>query len=238
MTEKLQKVLARAGLGSRREIERWIVAGQVRVDGRIALLGDRVGLTAKILLNEKPVSVPTPTAMPAVLLYHKPEAQICTRFDPEGRPTVFDQLPPPPGGRWVIVGRLDFNTSGLLLFTNDGEWANKWMHPATHLTRIYAVRVFGAVKANALVKLQQGVMLEDGMARFESIVPMNREKRNAWFKVSISMGRNRIVRRLWESQQLQVNRLIRLQFGPLCLPRDLAPGTYKMLSATEISNLL
>ncbi len=238
MTEKLQKVLARVGLGSRREIERWIANGQVNVDGKIAVLGDRVALTAKIAVDGKPISLLADANATTVLLYHKPEGEMCTRLDPEGRPTVFDHLPLLPSGRWVMVGRLDFNTSGLLLFTNNGELANQWMHPSSHLQRVYAVRVFGVVNAAMLQNLQQGVMLEDGMARFDSIEAMKDGNRNSWYKVSIAEGRNRIVRRLWESQHVQVSRLIRLQFGSLTLPRELAAGSYQFLSASDLAEMV
>lgn len=241
MNEKLQKVLARAGLGSRREMETWIEAGRIKVNGAIAQLGMRVDDTAQISVDGKLLqqeqTVKT-SALPAVLIYHKPEGEVCTRSDPEGRPTVFDQLPKPPFGRWIIVGRLDFNTSGLLLFTNDGELANKLMHPSNHLQRIYTVRVYGAITEEILNKLQQGVMLEDGKAHFDKIEKMTGTGTNNWYEVSVSMGRNRIVRRLWESQDIKINRLIRTQFGPIVLPKTLKPGQFILLSRTNVELLM
>ncbi len=244
MTEKLQKVLARNGLGSRREIEAWIVAGRISINGQLAQLGDRIDDVAKITLDGKPVSLSTEQASSTqaiVLIYHKPEGEVCTRKDPENRPTVFARLPKLITGRWVMVGRLDFNTSGLLLFTNDGELAHKLMHPSFHLTRVYAVRIFGEVNKQILRNLQQGVQLEDGRAQFDTIESMEQGKtlgKNQWYQVSVSSGRNRIVRRLWESQGLRVNRLIRLQYGPIHLPKNLQPGSFVQLSAENLKLLI
>lgn len=240
MTEKLQKVLAQAGLGSRREMERWIQAGRVQVNDQPAQLGDRVDNQAHITVDGKLIqsaTKPKISAAPALLMYHKPIGELCTRHDPEGRPTVFDHLPPPSSGRWIMVGRLDYNTSGLLLFTNDGELANQLMHPSHHQKRVYAVRVYGVVKDATLKRLQQGVELEDGWAHFDSLESMGGEGRNHWYKVSVSMGKNRIVRRLWESQDVKVNRLMRLEFGPLSLPRNLQAGQYVLLPATTVKQL-
>lgn len=239
MTEKLQKILAQAGLGSRREMERWIEAGRVQVNHHPAKLGDRADITATIHVDGKPIKIPSSTqTLPALLMYHKPLGEVCTRHDPEGRPTVFDHLPPPPLGRWIIVGRLDYNTSGLLLFTNDGKLANQLMHPSFHLKRVYAARIYGTADTTVLNRLQQGVLLEDGHARFDTLESMGGEGKNHWYRVSVSMGRNRIVRRLWESQGVQVNRLMRLEFGPLCLPRSLKAGEHCLLPATEVRALL
>jgi 23S rRNA pseudouridine2605 synthase len=237
MTEKLQKILAKTGLGSRREIERWIEAGRVSLNGKIAKLGDRAEADAEIQLDGQPIKKLNNPTSPAVLIYHKPEGEVCTRHDPEGRPTVFAHLPPPPAGRWVMVGRLDFNTSGLLLFTNDGELANRLMHPKFHLTRTYKVRIYGGVDNAILSRLQTGVQLEDGVARFDSVEFIGGEGRNQWYQVSISMGRNRIVRRLWESQDIKVNRLIRTSFGRITLPRELAVGQSRLLAEGEVLKL-
>lgn len=238
MSEKLQKVLAQLGLGSRREIERWIAAGRIQVNDQTAKLGDRVDSQARIKLDGKPIKLTTLTTVtPVVLMYHKPEGEMCTRHDPEGRATVFDHLPPPPSGRWVMVGRLDYQTSGLLLFTNDGALANQLMHPSFHLKRVYAVRVYGEVTPDTLSRLQRGVRLEDGLAKFDIIEPMSGEGRNHWYKVTVAMGRNRIVRRLWESQDISVNRLIRLEFGPLVLPRSLNAGEWQLLRAEQAEHL-
>lgn len=238
MSEKLQKILAQAGLGSRREMERWIEAGRICVNHTPAKLGDRVDETALIEVDGYPLkSTPDTSALPTVLMYHKPVGELCTRHDPEGRPTVFDQLPNPPSGRWIMAGRLDYNTSGLLLFTNDGELANQLMHPSFHLKRVYAVRVYGSVMDTTLTRLKRGVELEDGEAFFDTIESMGGDGRNHWYKVSVSMGKNRIVRRLWESQSVKINRLMRIEFGPVVLPRTLEAGQYLMLSREEIRRL-
>jgi 23S rRNA pseudouridine2605 synthase len=238
MTDKLQKILAQTGLGSRREMEHWIDAGRVQVNDRPARLGDRVDSHDKISVDGQLLNrAGQTTEQPKVLMYHKPIGELCTRHDPEGRPTVFDRLPPLASGRWIVVGRLDYNTAGLLLFTNDGALANQLMHPAFHLTRVYAVRVYGAVLDSVLNRLERGVMLEDGEAHFDAIESMGGEGSNHWYKVRISMGRNRIVRRLWEAQSVKVNRLIRIEFGPLTLPRDLQPGQAVPLTAKEVEGL-
>lgn len=236
MSEKLQKILAQAGLGSRREIERWIAAGRVQVNNLTAKLGERVDTLAQVSIDGKPVHLSIQTSC-QVLLYHKPVGEMCTRHDPQGRPTVFDHLPALTTTRWVMVGRLDYYTSGLLLFTDNGELANQLMHPRFHLKRVYLVRVYGSVNDTILTRLRQGVTLEDGLAQFDSIKAAGGEGKNHWYQVSISMGRNRIVRRLWESQGLQVNRLIRIGFGPLQLPRTLAAGEYRLLTQQEIATL-
>ena len=216
-SEKLQKVLARAGLGSRRMMEAWIEDGRVMVNGKTAGIGCRVDEDDTIQVDGKAIREDQRETKTRVLLYNKPEGEICSRNDPEGRPTVFAHLPKLQGGRWISVGRLDFNTSGLLLFTNDGDLANKLMHPSSHFDREYAVRVFGDVTEDIIKNLTQGVELEDGMARFEDIVFSGGLGSNRWFHVVIGNGRNRIVRRLWESQDLTVSRLKRVRFGPIIL---------------------
>ncbi len=236
-TEKLQKILANRGLGSRREIEGWIEAGRVSVDGKVAKLGDRANEAAVIAIDSKTVKSAA-AALPAVLIYHKPEAEVCTRHDPEGRPTVFNHLPAPPSGRWVMVGRLDYNTSGLLLFTNNGEFANRMMHPRFHQSRVYKVRVYGTVDAKVLSRLQTGIQLEDGEAHFDTLEFVGGEGRNQWYQVSVSMGRNRIVRRLWESQDIKVNRLIRVSFGSISLPSSLLAGQCQFLDQSEVLKLV
>lgn len=231
MTEKLQKVLARTGLASRREIEKWIEMGRVTVNGESAKLGDRVDRKAFIRVDGKPVKiVPQQKMAQRVLLYHKPVGEICTAYDPEGRDSVFDHLPPLSEGRWVMVGRLDINTSGLLLFTNDGELANQLMHPSHHVERCYAVRILGAVTQNMLEKMLQGVQLEDGLAHFDSIEEGAGEGANHWYEVTVKEGRNRIVRRIFESQGLTVSRLMRVGFGSVTLPRSLRQGDWVELS--------
>ena len=204
-SEKLQKVLARAGKGSRREIEAMISSGRVSVDGNNAYLGDRVDGTEQIRIDGHQVKlIAQADELCRVLMYNKPEGEMCTRKDPEGRATVFDRLPPLESGRWVAVGRLDINTSGMLLFTTDGELANRLMHPSQKVEREYAVRVFGEFNEAMLQTLRTGVKLEDGMARFQKITYRGGEGRNHWFHVVLSEGRNREVRRLWESQDLSL----------------------------------
>lgn len=229
-TEKLQKVLSRSGLGSRREIETWINSGRVKVNSVVAHLGQRVSADAHISLDDQPVKVISNISESRqVLLYHKPECQVCTRHDPEGRPTVFDHLPEANKGRWIMVGRLDYNTSGLLLFTNDGEYANQLLHPKFHLKRVYAVRIFGKVSEVQLQQLLAGIELDDGWAKFDQIEFMGGEGINLWYKVTISIGRNRIVRRMWEALGVKVNRLMRLEFGDIVLPKTLKPGEFAIL---------
>lgn len=234
-TEKLQKVLARAGVGSRREMERWIAAGRVSVDGCPATLGDRVGAGARIAIDGRPLGKRAAEPLPRrVLAYHKPAGEVVTRSDPEGRRTVFSRLPRLRGGRWVAVGRLDVNTSGLLLLTTDGSLASRLMHPRYQLPRDYAVRVFGHVTPEVLERLQRGVALDDGEAAFERIeVLAAGEAANEWYRVRVREGRNRLVRRLWESQGVTVSRLLRVQYGPVALPPALREGQYHELGAGE-----
>ena len=230
MTEKLQKVLARSGFGSRRELETLIQAGQVIVNGETAILGLRVSETDEISIQGKTVTNRSTEDTPSrVMLYHKPEGEMCTRHDPEKRPTVFDNLPRLQRGRWIAVGRLDFNTAGLLLFTTNGDLANILMHPRSQIEREYAVRVFGEVDPAVLNRLKAGVKLEDGMARFNQITDGGGEGQNHWYHVTLSEGRNREVRRMWESQGVQINRLIRVRFGDILLPRDLRKGKFREL---------
>lgn len=238
MTEKIQKVLAAAGLASRREIERWITDGRIVVNGQLAKLGDRITGEEKILVDKREVKlIRSQSKKCRVLLYHKPEGEICSRSDPEKRPTIFDRLPLLRNGRWIAVGRLDFNTSGLLLLTNDGELANKLMHPSTQLEREYAVRVHGQVSPDMLQQLKKGIMLEDGMARFESISDGGGEGSNHWYHVIVRQGRNRVVRRLWEALDIRVSRLIRVRFGTMVLPRHLRRGRWEELDLTAIQEL-
>ncbi|MBV4366959.1 23S rRNA pseudouridine(2605) synthase RluB [Erwinia sp. BNK-24-b] len=232
MSEKLQKVLARAGHGSRREIETMISAGRVSVDGKIATLGDRVepSKALKIRIDGHLVSVAESTSeICRVLAYYKPEGELCTRNDPEGRPTVFDRLPKLRGARWIAVGRLDVNTCGLLLFTTDGELANRLMHPSREVEREYAVRVFGQVDDDKLKQLSRGVQLEDGPASFKTLKFTGGEGINQWYSVTLTEGRNREVRRLWESVGVQVSRLIRTRYGDITLPKGLPRGGWTEL---------
>ena len=240
MTEKLQKVLAARGLGSRRELERWIEAGRISVNGKIAKLGARVSDEDRILVDGRPTSVKKVSHR--FLLYNKPEGEICTRDDPEGRSTVFDKLPKLKNQRWISVGRLDFNTAGLLLFTTDGELANKLMHPSSNIDREYAVRVLGDVSKGALDKMLEGVLLEDGIYKFSDIqLGKNAEdvdgKANQWYYVVLMEGKNREVRRLWESQGYTVSRLKRVRFGSFFIPSAVKAGRFVDLKMKEIKEL-
>ena len=240
-TEKLQKVLARAGIASRREAERWIAEGRLRINGKKATVGDRVSSEDRIQLDGRKVNLPSQESFKRrVIAYHKPEGEICTRKDPEGRRSVFDSLPRAEGGRWISVGRLDYNTSGLLLFTNDGELANILMHPSSEIDREYMVRVMGDVDGAMKARLKEGVLLDDGMARFTDIVEANEESDsvNRWFYVCVMEGRNREVRRLWESQDVTVSRLKRVRFGPVFIPAKLRKGKTQELTDKEIEDLV
>lgn len=239
-SEKLQKILARAGHGSRREVEAMLQAGRISVDGKIAALGDRVEMVAgtKIRLDGHVLSIiESQDTVCRVLAYYKPEGELCTRSDPEGRPTVFDRLPKMRGSRWVAVGRLDVNTSGLLLFTTDGELANRLMHPSREVEREYAVRVFGQIDDEKIKQLSRGVQLEDGPAAFRSIKYQGGEGLNQWYNVTLTEGRNREVRRLWEAVGVQVSRLIRVRYGDLTLPKGLPRGGYRELDLPETNYL-
>ncbi len=234
--EKLQKVLARAGLGSRREMERWIEAGRIHIEGREARLGDRVTEDAAIAVDGKAITAATADKT-RVLLYHKPRGEVSSRRDPEGRKTVFDRLPALKNGRWISVGRLDYNTSGLLLFTTDGELANGLMHPSSNIEREYMVRVKGDVGEDTLNRMLEGVMLEDGIARFTDIVDGGGEGSNHWYYVVIMEGRTREVRRLWESQDCVVSRLKRTRYGNVFIPAKVKQGMYIELEKKEVKDL-
>lgn len=234
--EKLQKILAARGMGSRREIERWIEDGRVSVNGITATLGDRAQADDRIEVDKKNVDLKTQTHR--VLIYNKPEGEVATRKDPEGRPTVFDRLPPLKNQRWINVGRLDINTSGLMLFTTDGELANKLMHPSSNIDREYMVRVFGEVTDEIVQRLRSGVELEDGPARFSDVVENEEDSgQNRWYTVCLMEGRNREVRRLWESQNVMVNRLKRVRFGPVFLPSFLRTGQWVDMDVAETKSL-
>lgn len=238
-TEKIQKVLARAGLGSRREIEQWLKEGVISVNGSISKLGDRITGFEQVRVRGRLMQTrQLATYRPRVLMYHKPEGEICTQKDPEGRTTVFERIPRLNRGRWVMIGRLDINTSGLILFTDDGELANKLMHPSSEIEREYAVRVLGEVTDEQRDQLQAGVELEDGMASFDSIRTLGGEGANQWFGVVIKEGRNREVRRLWNALDIQVSRLIRTRYGSISLPRQLRQGKFRYLEQEEIDALI
>jgi len=237
--EKLQKVLARVGLGSRRELEVWIRNGRITVDGRVATLGDRVVPGQDIRVDGQPLSAGAHHEVRhRIIAYHKPDGEVTTSRDPQGRPTVFDNLPTLRNARWIVVGRLDFNTQGLLLFTTDGELANRLMHPSGGIEREYAVRVLGTVEPGMLRQLHEGVQLEDGPAHFDSIVDAGGEGANHWYHVTLREGRNREVRRLWEAVGVTVSRLIRVRFGPVTLPRQLRAGRWMDLDDESAAALL
>ncbi|MGA7802409.1 MAG: pseudouridine synthase [Gammaproteobacteria bacterium] len=238
--ERLQKLLARAGLGSRRQIEDWIRAGRVTVNGVRAELGVQVTGRERISVDGRPVHLPTfdKPLRKRVLAYHKPAGEVCTRSDPEGRPTVFANLPPLRTGRWVTIGRLDVNTAGLLLLTTDGELAHRLMHPSTGVEREYAARVVGEAAPEHLRALLKGVELEDGPAHFDRVADGGGSGTNHWYHVVLSEGRKREVRRLWDAVGHPVSRLIRVRYGPVKLSRRLRPGRWEELDAQVTGQLL
>jgi 23S rRNA pseudouridine2605 synthase len=238
--ERLQKVLANAGFGSRREIEGWIKEGRVKINGKVAKLGDRVVGEDLVQVGNRRVRIDRISDIERrVIVYNKPEGEVVTRHDPEKRPTAFRKLPKLKGsGRWIAVGRLDINSSGLMLFTTDGELANRLMHPSKAIEREYAVRVLGNITGEMLDTLVTGVELEDGPARFEDIVESGGEGANRWFHVVIMEGRNREVRRMWEAVGARVNRLKRVRYGPVMLGDRLHVGKHRDLDQKELSELL
>lgn len=237
--ERIQKVLARGGVGSRREVERWITEGLVILNGQPAKLGDRLKPGDDLTLKGRPLKWEKFGVQPTrVLIYHKPTGEVVTRNDPEDRPVVFKKLPKLQTGRWIAVGRLDINTQGLLLFTNNGELANRLMHPSSEIDREYAVRVLGEVTAENLAQLKKGVQLEDGLAKFDDIQFNGGEGANHWYHVTVTEGRNRLVRRLWEALEFQVSRLMRVRYGPVFLPDGLGARQTHELTAKELDDLL
>ena len=242
MSEKLHKMLATAGLGSRRELETWISAGRVSVNGSTAKLGDRAETEDRIMVDGRPIKIVTDDS-PRVLMYSKPEGEVCTTRDPDGRPTVFDSLPRLSRGRWIAIGRLDINTSGLLLFTNHGELANRLMHPSYEVKREYMARIHGDVDEAMIKRLTNGVVLEDGIAKFQTVkaqhsrTPEERGGSNRWFRVILAEGRTREVRRLWESQDVEVNRLKRISYGPIELPSIVRRSEFLELDPKQVVSL-
>ncbi len=244
-TERVQKLLATAGYGSRREIERWIGAGRVKVNGKVISVGDKASLSDRVELDGKPLRLNQREAVPQVIAYHKPIGEICTRHDPEGRPTVFDNLPELKRGRWVSVGRLDVNTCGLLLFTTDGALAEALMHPSHEIIRKYAVRVLGHPSDADIARLTTGVTLDDGPAKFAQVdradgheaIDGVHQSSNLWFHVTLREGRKREVRRLWEAIGCKVSRLIGIAFGPIQLPRNLPRGKSSLLQPRQLERL-
>ena len=237
MNERIQKLLALAGVGSRREIEGWIAEGRVTVNGVMARLGDRGGRHDDVRVDGRQIDLKDVGRTVRVLAYNKPVGEVCTRTDPEGRPTVFEHLPRTKGERWVNIGRLDINTSGLLLFTTDGELANKLMHPSSGIDREYAVRVRGDVDEAMIERLKEGVLLEDGMARFTDIQYFDGDGQNKWYHVVLMEGKNREVRRLWESQGVTVSRLKRVRYGCIFMPSNVPVGTWVELAQKDVNDL-
>ena len=235
--ERLQKVLAQAGVGSRREIEDWVVAGRISVNGLPAALGQKIGPGDRVKVNGKLVSLRFTQRSPRVLIYHKPEGEIVSRDDPDGRPTVFERLPVLRKGRWLAVGRLDFNTSGLLLFTNDGDLANRLMHPRYEMEREYAVRLLGELNDEQARSLTEGLQLADGPARFNTLRDEGGEGVNHWYRVTISEGRNHEVRRMFEAIGLTVSRLMRVRYGKVELPARLKRGMWMEMPEAEACQL-
>ena len=232
--QRLHKLLAQAGLAARRQAEVWIAAGRVTVNGQVATVGTCVTGTERITVDGQPVRLaPARPQAPRLPLYHKPEGEVCTRVDPQGRPTVFENLPRLRGARWVGVGRLDVNTSGLLLFTDDGALADHLMHPRGGFEREYAVRVRGPVSPEVIERLRAGVMLHDGPARSLALESAGGSGHNHWYRQVVTEGRQRIVRRMWEAVGCEVSRLIRVRFGPLELPRDLPRGRSRPATPAE-----
>jgi len=241
---RLQKLLAEAGLGSRRIVEQWIRAGRITVAGRTAALGDRASATDDVRLDGRKLDLgSTLPRCRELLLYYKPLGEVTTRNDPQGRPTVFERLPAPRRGRWISVGRLDVNTSGLLLLTTDGELAHRLMHPSSEIEREYLVRVRGRPTPPTLRRLLEGVELEDGPARFDRVSTAEDEAApgpaggHCAFRVVLREGRNREVRRLWNAVGYEVSRLLRIRYGPIELPRDMRPGTHRQADAALAERL-
>ncbi|HEY8355581.1 MAG TPA: pseudouridine synthase [Methylophilaceae bacterium] len=236
--QRLHKLLALAGMGSRRDMEELIAAGRVTVNSKVATVGASVIPSDVVRVDGRSVRLPFEPELPQVLLYHKPEGEIVSRDDPEKRVSVFDKLPRVRHGKWIAIGRLDINTSGLLIFTTSGELANRFMHPRYDVEREYAVRVFGELTEGQMQQLMQGIELEDGMASFDVIQPQGGEGVNHWYQVILREGRNREVRRLFEAFQLPVSRLMRVRFGPVTLPPRLKRGMMMQLPPKEVQALL
>ena len=234
----MQKALADTGIASRREVEAWIAAGRVNVNGEVAHIGQRVGPDDRIRVNGKLVQLKFLKRQPRVLVYHKPEGEIVSRDDPAGRPSVFSRLPRLKSGRWIAIGRLDFNSCGLLLFTNDGGLANRMMHPRYEVEREYAVRILGDLTDESIASLRKGIDLDDGPARFNRLIESGGEGANRWYQVALSEGRNREVRRMFEAVGVTVSRLMRVRYGPVALPPRLKRGQVMDLSTEDVRLLI
>ncbi|WP_090369388.1 23S rRNA pseudouridine(2605) synthase RluB [Nitrosospira sp. Nl5] len=237
-THKLHKLLAQAGLGSRREMEELIATGQVTINGKVAETGDRAGPDDVVRVGKRTIHFKSGDRLPRVVLYHKPEGEIVSHDDPEGRPSVFDKLPQLRSSKWISIGRLDYNTSGLLIFTTDGELANRLMHPRFEVEREYAVRIMGRLTPEVTARLITGIELEDGPAKFDHLSDQGGEGSNHWYRVVLKEGRNREVRRMFEAAGMTVSRLMRVRFGPINLPPRLKRGSWMELDETEIKRLL
>ncbi len=235
--ERIQKFLAGQGAGSRRQIDGLLQQGRISVNGKAAKPGDKVDGREKIAIDGKLLRLQRQTARPKILMYHKPVGEVCTRSDPEGRADVFQNLPRLNQGRWVSIGRLDLNTSGLLLFTSDGELANRLMHPSFEVEREYAVRVHGAVSAEMLQQLRDGINLDDGPAHFDDILDSGGTGSNHWYHVVLKEGRNREVRRLWEAVGVEVSRLVRVRYDQFNLPKWLKPGKHRILDEEAVKRV-
>ena len=235
--ERIQKLLAHQGVASRRQVDAMLQQGRITVDGRTASPGDQISGREKIALDGKLIRLARFDSRPRLLMYHKPVGEVCTRADPQGRPDVFRNLPRLSQGRWVGIGRLDINTSGLILFTNQGELANRLMHPSYEIEREYAVRVHGSVTTEMLAQLKQGVELDDGMAKFEDIIDSGGEGSNHWYHVILKEGKNREVRRLWQALGVEVSRLVRVRYDSFNLPKWLKPGKYRFLEDAVVKRL-
>ncbi len=235
---RLQKLLAERGYGSRRKMEAWIAAGRVSVDGKVATIGKVVTPENRIEVDGQSLREKVDNMEGRVLMYNKPEGELCTRSDPKRRPTVYKNLPKIRNARWVSVGRLDINTSGLLLFTTNGDLANKLMHPSSEITRVYRCRIYGEITKEDTKALLNGIEIDGETMRFDKIVYQSDEdKRNRWVHVSLKEGKNREVRKLWEAIECQVSRLTRIQYGSVVLPRDLRQGKYRNLTKREVDRL-
>lgn len=237
-TSKLQKLLAQRGLGSRREMEALIASGGVSVNGKVAVVGDRVGVGDVVRVGKRVLRMFAEENLPRLLLYHKPDGEIVSRHDPEGRPSVFDKLPHLRSSKWIAIGRLDFNTSGLLIFTTDGTLANRLMHPRFEMEREYAVRILGKLTAEQMTHLTTGVDLDDGRAAFSLLEEQGGEGSNNWYRVILKEGKNREVRRMFEAVGLTVSRLMRVRFGPINLPPRIKRGQWLELEEKEIQRLM
>ncbi len=236
---RLQKVLAASGVGSRREMEEWISHGLVTVNGKTAQLGDKVSPDDQVQVKGSVIKLKWPDRLPRIILYYKQEGEIVSRDDPQGRVSIFDRLPQAASSRWVAIGRLDINTSGLLILTTSGELVNRFAHPSFEVEREYAVRVLGEMSTDQMKTLtEEGVMLEDGLARAERIYEQGGEGANKWYNIVIKEGRNREVRRIFEHFGLTVSRLVRVGFGPIGLPNRLKRGQFYELNPAEVANIM